>query len=92
MTPDHLLQCRGCGWVYVAVTRAEAMAAVDEFNDFYATRAPDKESAYAGPIKIAAYEHCRRCGASHMLACSVAHEAVPLGVTLTPLIAPESTP
>jgi hypothetical protein len=92
MATDAFLQCRACGWVYVAVTRTEAATAVDEFNAFYATLTLDKRSAYTGPIKIAAYERCRWCGASHTLARSVTSEAVPPGVTLTPLIAPEPSP
>jgi ribosomal protein L37E len=87
--PDGLLQCRRCGWVHFAVTRAEVEAEVAEFNFFYARLTPAQRDAHRAPLSLASYEQCRRCKAPHHLARPVAAKMVPLGVTLLPLLFPQ---
>jgi hypothetical protein len=53
-----------CGWVHSGTSEADALAAVADFNEYFATLSPTVQADVGGKtVSIERYKHCFRCGA-----------------------------
>lgn len=77
--------CTTCGWVHVAYSRAEAEAAVTQFNDYFVELSERKKNDYYGGkcSSIKDYENCN-CGKNDFRPTKPGD--CPDGCTLNPVI------
>lgn len=86
------LECGHCKWIAEAVSRAFAIAQIDEFNTFFVTLSEEERNEYYQNRRagLHLYDTCMKCGASHTEAhilTDLSH--VPIGSTIGYMIAPD---
>jgi len=79
--------CNKCGWVYYAVTEAEAIEMVAGFNAFYNKLSDKRKSDYGGPSTIDRLYKCYcGCGGSYKNFHKTEQHEIKNGTTLNPII------
>ncbi len=78
-----LVQCKHCGWIHFAVTRAYAEDEVKRFNEYYDSGPPEVQELFGRRSSIKNYEHCGLCG---KLADMVKPTKELIGSTIGPII------
>lgn len=81
-------KCLKCSWVHAGISEADAIAAVAEFNKYYATLSRDAQDKSGGEQSLEMYRQCFRCGAPSDTFVPAAPGDAPLGCTLQAVIAP----
>lgn len=83
-------KCPKCGWVHSSTTEADAIAAVADFNEYFATLSPEAQADFGGkPSSLERYKRCIRCGAPAASFVPAASGDAPDGSTLQVVIAPD---
>lgn len=84
-------KCPKCGWVHAGISEKAAIAAVAEFNEYFATLTREAQASFGGePSSLEMYKRCCRCGAPAASFLPAALGDAPVGCTLQVVIAPEA--
>ncbi len=85
-------KCPACGWVHSSISEADAIAAVADFNGYFATLSQEALASFGGePSSLEMYKHCFRCGAPAASFLPAAAGDAPVGCTLQAVIAPTAS-
>jgi hypothetical protein len=83
-------KCPKCGWVHSSTSKADAIAAVADFNAYFATLSLEAQASFGGePSSLEMYKRCFRCGAPAASFLPAAPGDAPDGSTLPVVIAPD---
>lgn len=76
-------KCLRCGWVHAGISETDAITAVADFDEYFATLSLEAHASFGGKqSSLERYKSCSRCGAP-----AVARE----GCTLQVVIAPDAS-
>ena len=82
-------KCPACSWVHVGISEADAITAVNDFNENFATMTLESQALFGGaPSSLEEYKRCVRCGAPAASFLPAAPGDASVGCTLQVVIAP----
>lgn len=83
--------CSRCRRVHAGITEAQARKYVADFNDHFASLAPEEQASYELPQpKLEDYLRCRNCGAPNSVFVPAALGTAPVGRTLQVVVVPQA--
>jgi hypothetical protein len=82
-------KCPKCGWVHVGISEADAVAAVNSFNEYFETLTPEEQQSFGGKnASIKHYQHCFLCRTPSIGFVPANPGDCPMGATMQTVIAP----
>lgn len=83
-------KCPACGCVNASISEADAITAVDDFNEYFATLSLEAQADFGGkPTSLERYKRCFRCGTPASSFLPATPDDAPDGCTMQVVIAPD---